>query len=70
MVFGTEDPHTPEGGRRTIKGALDESGARFEWRLYDAAHAFGRDEGYRYDPEATDAAFAETLALYRRAFAD
>ena len=26
MVFGTEDPHTPEGGRRTIKGALDESG--------------------------------------------
>ena len=70
MIFGTEDPHTPDDGRRTIKAALDESGARFEWRLYDAAHAFGRDVGERYDPEATDAAFAETLALYRRAFAD
>ena len=70
MIFGTQDPHTPGDGRRTIKGALEESGARFEWRLYEAAHAFGRDEGYRYDPEATDAAFADTLALYRRAFAD
>lgn len=70
MIFGTEDPHTPDHGRRTIKAALDESGARYQWRLYHAAHAFGRDEGDRYDPEATDAAFAETLALYQRAFAD
>jgi carboxymethylenebutenolidase len=70
MVFGTGDPHTPDDGLRTIKAALDDSGARFEWRLYEAAHAFGRDEGARYDSEATDAAFAETLALFRRAFAD
>lgn len=70
MVFGTNDPHTPDDGRRTIKAALDESGARFEWRLYEAAHAFGRDEGERYDSEATDAAFAETVAFFRRAFAD
>jgi carboxymethylenebutenolidase len=68
LVFGSEDPHTPDEGLRKIKAAMDGSGARFEWRLYEAAHAFGRDEGYRYDPEATDAAFAETVALYRRAF--
>ena len=69
MVFGTEDPHTPDEGLRKIEAALGESGARFEWRLYEAAHAFGRDEGYRYDPVATDEAFAETVALFRRAFA-
>jgi carboxymethylenebutenolidase len=68
MVFGTEDPHTPDEGLRKIEEALAESGARFEWRLYEAAHAFGRDEGYRYDPVATDEAFAETVALFRRAF--
>jgi carboxymethylenebutenolidase len=68
LVFGSEDPHTPDEGLRKIKAAMDGSGARFAWRIYEAAHAFGRDEGYRYDPEATDAAFAETVALYRRAF--
>jgi carboxymethylenebutenolidase len=68
LVFGTEDPHTPDEGLRKIKQALDESGARFRWQLYDAAHAFGRDEGYRYDPQATDEAFGETVALFRRAF--
>lgn len=68
LVFGTEDPHTPDEGLQKIKAAMDESGATFEWRLYEAAHAFGRDEGYRYDPEATDQAFAETVSLYRRAF--
>jgi carboxymethylenebutenolidase len=70
LVFGIEDPHTPGEGLRRIKAAMDESGTRFEWRLYEAAHAFGRDEGYRYDAEATDEAFAETIALYRRVFGE
>jgi carboxymethylenebutenolidase len=67
MIFGTRDPHTPEDGRETVRRALEASGARFTWRLYDAEHAFGRDVGDRYDPEATDQAFAETVALFRRA---
>jgi carboxymethylenebutenolidase len=67
MVFGTRDPHTPEVGRETIRAALDAAGTAFTWSLYDAEHAFGRDVGERYDPEATDAAFAETVALFRRA---
>ena len=36
------------------------------WREYEAEHAFGRDVGDRYDPEVTDEAFAETVALFRR----
>jgi carboxymethylenebutenolidase len=67
MIFGTRDPHTPEDGRERIRRGLEDSGARFEWSLYDAEHAFGRDAGERYDPEATDAAFTETVALFRAA---
>ena len=66
MVFGSSDPHTPEDGRETIRRGLEQSGARFKWQLYDAQHAFGRDVGDRYDPEATDQAFAETVGLFRR----
>jgi carboxymethylenebutenolidase len=66
MIFGTRDPHTPEPGRDTIQRGLEESGATFTWRLFDAEHAFGRDVGDRYDPEATDQAFAETVAFFRR----
>jgi carboxymethylenebutenolidase len=67
MVFGARDPHTPDDGLERIKRELDGSGARFYWRIYDAEHAFGRDVGPRWDPQATDEAFAETVALFRRA---
>jgi carboxymethylenebutenolidase len=67
MIFGTRDPHTPEAGRETIRRGLETAGADFTWSLYDAEHAFGRDVGDRYDPEATDRAFAETVALFRGA---
>jgi carboxymethylenebutenolidase len=50
-----------------IKRGLEAAGVRFRWSLYDAEHAFGRDVGPRYDPVATDAAFAETVALLREA---
>jgi carboxymethylenebutenolidase len=67
MIFGTRDPHTPEDGRIKIRSALEQAGTRFVWSEYDAEHAFGRDIGPRYDPEATDQAFAETVALLRSA---
>ena len=63
LVFGTNDPHTPEEGRAVIKRGLEDAGVKFQWSLYEAEHAFGRDIGPRYDPEATDAAFAETVAI-------
>ena len=66
LIWGTSDPHTPLDGRETIRTQLDHDGVRYSWREYDAEHAFGRDVGHRYDPEATDAAFAETVAFFRR----
>jgi carboxymethylenebutenolidase len=68
-IWGTRDPHTPEAAREQIRAGLDGLATRLTWREYDAEHAFGRDVGDRYDPEATDAAFAETVALFRRALA-
>jgi carboxymethylenebutenolidase len=65
LIFGTGDPHTPEDGRAVIKRGLEDADVAFRWRLYEAEHAFGRDVGPRYDPEATDAAFAETVALLK-----
>jgi carboxymethylenebutenolidase len=68
-LWGTRDPHTPEAARETIRAGLDGLATRLTWREYDAEHAFGRDVGDRFDPEVTDAAFAETVALFRRALA-
>src|ERR1700729_1486743 len=65
LIFGTGDPHTPEDDRAVIKRGLEQAGVEFRWRLYEAEPAFGRDIGPRYDPEATDAAFAETVAVLR-----
>lgn len=49
-VWGRQDPHTPLAGRNLIKARLEEVGANFQWLELNAAHAFMRDEGYRYDP--------------------
>lgn len=65
LVFGASDPHVPEEGRAKIIGALEAAGASFEVKLYPAEHAFMRDEGPRYDPEATDQAFAEMIHFFR-----
>lgn len=66
MVFGALDPHVPEEGREKIRSALDRAGTKFKMSLYDAEHAFMRDEGPRYDPEATDKAWREMIRLLRQ----
>jgi len=33
-----------------IKARLEDAGANFQWFEVNGAHAFLRDEGYRYDP--------------------
>ncbi|MGH9744679.1 MAG: dienelactone hydrolase family protein [Candidatus Acidiferrales bacterium] len=68
MIFGTKDPHVPEAGREAIDRTLQSSGVRYRTLLYPAEHAFTRDEGPRYDPEATDLSFAEMVGLFRRVF--
>jgi carboxymethylenebutenolidase len=65
-IWGVRDPHTPLAGRALIRERLEAAGVRLTWHEYEAEHAFGRDVGDRYDPEVTDQAFAETVALFRR----
>ena len=66
MVFGTLDPHVPADGRERIERALNEAKVDYSVKLYPAEHAFMRDEGARYDPEAADSAFGDMIALFRR----
>src|SRR3984885_9690419 len=68
MIFGSKDPHVPEEGRVKIEESLRASGANYRMKLFPAEHAFMRDEGPRFDPEATDQAFAEMIALFRDIF--
>jgi carboxymethylenebutenolidase len=65
LVFGTADPHVPEDARAKIAAALSEAGTSFTTRLFAAEHAFMRDEGPRYDPEATDRAWDEAITFLR-----
>ena len=69
VVFGETDPHVPEEGRWKVAEALAAAGPRHRVALYPGEHAFMRDEGSRYDSEAADAVWRETIDLYRRAFA-
>ena len=66
LVFGTADPHVPEDARAAIGAALTRAGTSFTTRLFAAEHAFMRDEGPRYDPEATDRAWDEAITFLRR----
>jgi len=50
FVWGRQDPHIPKEGREKIHRALEDTGADFEWHEFNAAHAFLRDEGARYNP--------------------
>jgi carboxymethylenebutenolidase len=68
MVWGTGDPHIPAEGRAIIEAGLQNAGVNFAQKFYDAEHAFMRDVGPRYDPEATDLAFADMVALFRKVF--
>jgi carboxymethylenebutenolidase len=68
MVWGSADPHVPEGGRVEIDRRLREAKVDYSMQLYPAEHAFTRDEGPRYDPEATDQAFAAMIGVFRTVF--
>ena len=61
FVYGRQDPHIPVEGRRLIHGALEDAGVDFEWHEFNAAHAFLRDEGVRYNPALARVAMALLL---------
>ena len=68
MIFGSADPHVPESGRIEVDRKLREAKVDYAVKLYPTEHAFMRDEGPRYDPEATDQAFADMTGLFRTVF--
>lgn len=66
MIFGTIDPHVPEDGRQTIIKALENAGIVHQVVSYEADHTFMRDDGYRFDPVATDLAWTEITTFLQR----
>lgn len=66
FVFGRQDPHVPFEGRATIRARLEEVGTSYEWHEVNAAHAFLRDEGPRYDPALFLQAMTWTSTHFRR----
>ncbi len=68
-IWGRQDPHVPLEGRNLIKARLEEVGASFHWHEVNGAHAFLRDEGYRYDPALALQSYALALELFHRRLA-
>ncbi len=68
IIFGSNDPHIPLEGRAAIAAGLKNAGVNHTIQMFPAEHAFMRDLGPRYDPEATDSAFAAMITLFRRVF--
>ena len=66
FVFGRQDPHVPFAGRQAIRARLEEAGATYAWHEVNAAHAFLRDEGPRYDPALAVQALGWMLGLFDR----
>jgi carboxymethylenebutenolidase len=66
MVWGRQDPHVPDEGRAKIHARLLEAGRCFTWHELNAAHAFLRDEGPRYDPQLALLSYRLVLDLFAR----
>ena len=66
MIWGRQDPHIPREGRALIYNALSDAGVHFQWHEFNAAHAFMRDEGPRYDPAASRICYDMALELFHR----
>ena len=66
MIYGRQDPHVPAEGRAKVYAALAAANAHFTWHEFNGAHAFLRDEGYRYDPELAHLTLGMAVALFRR----
>lgn len=66
MIWGRQDPHIPDEARAAIYRALRGAERLFTWHELNAQHAFMRDEGPRFDPEAARLAMGLALALFQR----
>lgn len=66
MIWGRQDPHIPEEGRKQVYDRMTEVGLHFTWHEFNAQHAFMRDEGHRYDPELASHCYGLAIGLFRR----
>jgi len=66
MIFGRQDPHVPREGRAVIYNALADADRNFQWHEFNAAHAFLRDEGPRYNPSAAQICYGMAFELFKR----
>jgi carboxymethylenebutenolidase len=66
MVWGRQDPHVDDAGRVKIQAALRDAKTNFTWHEFNAAHAFLRDEGPRYDPALALGCYAMAVGLFAR----
>jgi len=66
MVWGRQDPHVPDEGRAAIQARLIETQRNFTWHEHNAAHAFLRDEGPRYDPALALLSYRMVIDLFAR----
>ena len=68
-IWGRQDPHIPLAGRRLIRDRLEVVGANYTWHEFNAAHAFMRDEGLRYDPALAWHCYGLVTELFKRRLA-
>jgi carboxymethylenebutenolidase len=68
LVLGTLDPHIPECDRQTLITTLQQNNIPHQVLLYAAEHTFMRDDGYRYDAQASTSAWLEIIAFLSRIF--
>jgi carboxymethylenebutenolidase len=68
MVWGRQDPHVPFAGQQ-IREALEAGGVNYQWLEFNAAHAFLRDEGPRYNPVLARQSLDIALELFQRRLA-
>jgi carboxymethylenebutenolidase len=66
MIWGKQDPHIPAEGRDIIYRAMTAAGVDFTWHEFNAAHAFIRDEGPRYNPALAAICYALVFELFGR----
>lgn len=66
MIWGRQDPPVPAEGRATVYAALAAAGTHFTWHEFTGAHAFLRDEGYRYDAEPAHHYLGQAVQVFRR----
>ncbi|MBV9124308.1 MAG: dienelactone hydrolase family protein [Planctomycetes bacterium] len=66
MIWGRQDPHVPEEGRRLIQARMSEAGILYTWHEFNGAHAFMRDEGPRYDPALALICYRLVIDLMKR----